>query len=468
VFARLREVPSDDVEQSYEDLIDRLAGLFERARERIAARMTEAGMPFTIALQQQVLVPNAEGTGWEGRQEVVPLNFLREDRSAWPPQVLAEWLVDARSMAEELGALFEDRVIVNGAFPAGSRFTGVEAGVSDRSDELDMLVRAAVLSPMDAYVKSLDSPAVGDDSLARRIATDVVRIMSTGKLTARRSIALAGIQTASDEVSIPGCRVRVLSGAEMGELADYRGPRSGPIGGLRGLPHFVIATHVMEVDAPTDNPNRVGMLPIPSLYLALLLHGFDLAGTGVMATYIIPEWWFGGMVMRPFNMRSHVEGTRKLERHQLEAASVTATRLDQFRIDAPERPSEVALQRFMLGCGRQDAIEAILDFVIALEALLLPYDRDSRNADMSYRFRVHGAHYLAASPLGVERRSVFGQLRRLYEVRSRIVHGDNYPGPNEAIGFRAEARQLAARGLLRAVSEGFPDPTGFNRLVLGD
>lgn len=234
------------------------------------------------------------------------------------------------------------------------------------------------------------------------------------------------------------------------------------------MPHFVIATHVMEVDAPTDKPTWIGMLPIPSLYMALLLHGFDLAGTGVMATYIVPEWWSGGMSMRPFTMRSNVDGSRKLERHHMEAASVTAARLDHFRIDAPERPSEVALQRFMLGCGRQDAIEAILDFVIALEALLLPYDRDSRNADMSYRFRVHGAHYIATSPLGVERRSIFGQLRRLYDVRSRIVHGDNYPDSNEAIGFRAEARQLAGRGLLRAVSEGFPDPAGFNRLVLGD
>lgn len=167
VFARLRDVPSDDVEQSYDDLIDRLAALFERAREQIAARMTETGMPFTIAVQQQVLVPNAEGTGWEGREEVVPINFLREDRSPWPSQVLAEWLVDARSVAEELGALFEDLVIVNGAFPGGSRFAGVEAGVIDRSDELDMLMRTAVLSPMDGYVKSLHSPAVGDDSLAR-------------------------------------------------------------------------------------------------------------------------------------------------------------------------------------------------------------------------------------------------------------------------------------------------------------
>lgn len=170
--------------------------------------------------------------------------------------------------------------------------------------------------------------------------------MSTGKLTARRSIALAGIETESDEVSIPGFRVRALSGTEMGELADFRGPRSGPIGGLRCMPHFVIATHVMEVDAPTDKPTWIGMLPIPSLYMALLLHGFDLPGTGVMATYIVPEWWSGGMSMRPFTMRSNVDGSRKLERHHMEAASVTAARLDHFRIDAPERPSEVALQRW--------------------------------------------------------------------------------------------------------------------------
>jgi hypothetical protein len=461
-------VPDDDVERSHDDLIGRLAALFETARERIAARMTEAGMPFTIAVQRQVLEPNAEGTGWGGRWDLATINYLREDRSPWPDSVLADWMVGARSLAEELAVLFDDRVISSAAFPSGSRFAGLGSSDVNRNDDLDMVMRSAVLRPMDAYVLALPSASVGDASLAHKIATEVIRIMSTGTLTARRSIALAGIETVSDEIAVVGARIRRLSSAEMGELADFGGPKTSPIGGLRGMPRDVIATHVMEVDTPTDKPNWIGELPIPSLYLALLLHGFDLASTGVMATYIVPDWWPGGTSMRPFTMRSHVEGSRSLEQHHLEASSATAARLDRFRVDTPERPAEVALQRFMLGCGRQDAIEAILDFVIALEALLLPYDRDSRNADMSYRFRVHGAHYLATSPLGSERRSVFGQLRRLYDVRSRIVHGDNYPDPSEAIGFRMEARQLASRGLLRAVSDGFPDPAVFNRLVLGD
>jgi len=182
-------------------------------------------------------------------------------------------------------------------------------------------------------------------------------------------------------------------------------------------------------------------------------------------TEVLPEWWFGGILSRLIPLKEFSRGPSALTQKQFGDACQTATLLEQFRLDTPERPAELALQRFALGCGRSDAIDSILDFVIALEALLLPYDPGTRFADLSYRFRVHGAHFIAGSK--EQRRSVFRALNKLYEIRSRIVHGDNYPDAEEAIAAANEARGLAARGLLKAVHHGFPDPPLFNRMVLG-
>lgn len=73
----------------------------------------------------------------------------------------------------------------------------------------------------------------------------------------------------------------------------------------------------------------------------------------------------------------------------------TAARLGGYHIDAPSSERDLALHRFYSGAARTDAADAVLDFVIALESLLLPYDENARLGDLGYRFRMHGAHYLA-------------------------------------------------------------------------
>ena len=89
------------------------------------------------------------------------------------------------------------------------------------------------------------------------------------------------------------------------------------------------------------------------------------------------------------------------------------------------------MHRFTLGCGRVDQADRLIDFVVALEALLLPYDKEARNSNLSYRFSLHGAFFLAEAPL--ERRTVFEGLKKLYDTRSRLVHGGGYPDPAETM-----------------------------------
>lgn len=104
----------------------------------------------------------------------------------------------------------------------------------------------------------------------------------------------------------------------------------------------------------------------------------------------------------------------------------------------------------------------MLDFVIALEALLLP---DDSRGDLSYRFRLHGAYYLSSSVM--ERPGIAEQLNDLYKLRSRLVHGGKYPEQEKLSSVRETARDFARIGLIRAVHDGFPTGAEFTQVILG-
>lgn len=148
-----------------------------------------------------------------------------------------------------------------------------------------------------------------------------------------------------------------------------------------------------------------------------------------------------------------------------ERIRTAAVQLERYNVSEPKSARELALHRFYLGNARSNTADAVLDFVIALESLLLPYDEDARHAELGYRFRLHGARYIARTRS--ERREISRQLAALYGLRSRLVHGSGYPTASEIEAGRASAEEFARRGLLRAVSDGFPTDASFRDLILG-
>ena len=72
--------------------------------------------------------------------------------------------------------------------------------------------------------------------------------------------------------------------------------------------------------------------------------------------------------------------------------------------------------------ARDTYADALLNFVIVLEALLLRGEK----TELTYRFKINGANYLSNSFAEKELR--YNQLGELYEFRSRLVHGGKkYP-----------------------------------------
>ena len=90
------------------------------------------------------------------------------------------------------------------------------------------------------------------------------------------------------------------------------------------------------------------------------------------------------------------------------------------RIMASERHHlRIPAQRLVDGGNRSREDDAIIDYAIGLEALLMK----GINAELSYRFALRGATVLTWN--GGDKKKLFDELRDFYEVRSNIVHGSH-------------------------------------------
>jgi hypothetical protein len=209
---------------------------------------------------------------------------------------------------------------------------------------------------------------------------------------------------------------------------------------------------------------------------ALQLHGHWVAGD-FYRVQSDPPWLMPIRQHLPLTAPGIVLGHSTLTPESFSTSLATARMLTGYGITQPRSPKDLALHRFFAGVARQgasdflpggadrNAADAVLDFTIALEALLLPYDENARHGDLGYRFRMHGAHFLADYP--AQRAACARKLATIYEMRSRLVHGGKYPSLDEIKTARDDARDLARRGLLSAVLRGFPAAREFNQMILG-
>jgi hypothetical protein len=199
----------------------------------------------------------------------------------------------------------------------------------------------------------------------------------------------------------------------------------------------------------------------PSLVLALQLHGYRIAGRYAKETSD-PTWLFAGSGGLELTLPGRVFESSSLGRGALSSVFETRDRLDGYSLLRPRSAKDMALHRFMSGLARTTDVDAVVDFTIALEALLLP---GMSTGELNFRFKLHGAYYLAEEPS--QRQGLAKRLRDIYDMRSRLVHGGKYPDADKIAAARNDACDLARRGLLRAVSEGFPDDVYFGQLLLG-
>jgi Apea-like HEPN len=452
-----------------EPLLAELQDLFESARELVAGSLAASKINPVVTVDQLLVETNADRTGWGIRQTQIDVNVLAvTPRFDYRP-TLDEWVPRAYDLAARLEQQYRDSLPLGSPLSLiGGELVADEWLDRSGSDEPRRVLSEFILAPTRWYLTNVQSAATGDPELARKIASEVLEILRTGECLVRQSVPLERLEPAAD-LSNGRVRIRVLSPVERGEYVEPSLPKRGSrYGHLMTGNRMSAPTAELEVDTVCKDTRQFSVLPAPAMLVALQLHQVPLIGPGVVLSRIRPEWYSVGTSGRPVPMRQAAIEVQPYELNQAQfaAACQTAERLKAYRIDDPQRAAELALRRFNLGCGREDFADALVDFVVALEALLLPYDDQTRNTELSYRFRMHGAHFVAGLP--AERSAIFDQLRHLYGIRSRLVHGGNHPTISEIRSAERDAFSLAARGLLKAVNEGFPDAVHFRRILLGE
>lgn len=447
-----------------------LAELFTAVRGAVARRLESAGVPFVIPVALPIIQRDQRGPGsWETDTIEQLLNVLRVGlavrRAA--PWLTATEIYQARDCAAKLASV---TTTLPFWAPLGAYGWELIRGMDDESSDFSITEEDLsewtfihiILPALRWHLESLPSIGVEDRLRVVEFANEVLSVAQDDCLRYRVLAPLSGIDLASPhEVIREGeISIRHLSNEEQGAwFMEHQGPPAFSLVGAE--PPQVLLE--FSVSGPRKGQHFPAGGITPQLIAAFQLHGFDIASKGAIE-YSQPRWMqpFSNPVPIALPQRSRPTSTSELTSTDFSAIIQTADQLGNYDLTRPRKPQDLALHRFISGKARQSDVDAVLDSMIGLEALLVP---GTSPGDISYRFSLHGAHYLADDYSA--RSLIRGQLRDIYKMRNNLVHGNRYPEQDALASARANAEDLLRRGLLRAIHEGFPTPEEFAQMLLG-
>jgi len=310
------------------------------------------------------------------------------------------------------------------------------------------------------YLQQIPALDVGSPGLAEGLIDNLLELVEGTRIRLVQSVAIAGLRLSGPALNHGGVTVRELTGEEVGGLVQVRqpdwSPRRSPFAPY--FPEFhsercalIVRTEHVKTEQPRSS--RLG-----AILLSLQLLGFDPRGSGEAASETEPGPSIAGGGSR---LRLSATGEiRDFSSDDLRDVIQLAALIPDEVFSGPKSRPTIALHRFGVAVGEKFPADALIDFVTALEALLLT----GRN-ELSYRLALYGAKYLSTDP--GERQRLFADLRELYDVRSDLVHGTigGLADPKlEAL--RRTARELAGRLLVKALRDGWPSAKQLDALTI--
>lgn len=455
---------------THNNLQNELEALFVAASSDCARRARDLGLPWTVTEPQTTITrdrndPNA----WQSKDGAVSRNILASKNIPLfrlAPLLSNEVVSSAKKCASHIVELASDNLPFFSPFEGNGRLltlspaAGNVPAASYENDAADWTMRHLLLPALYEHLKALPSLRTVSGSAARSFASDVLKVATASNLEYLMTIPLAGIKVASPVSSTSGDAVlRRLTSKEQGNLLAAWGIATTNFG--TALP-LVALELIIPTGRNAQNPDTRELL---SKWLcALFLLGYDATGYRAQLRSH-PSWVTPGTMSMPVILPLQPSTWSNVTRAKFDRLIRTVNLLKSYSTSDPHSVHDLALHRFCSGAARASHVDGVLDFVIALESLLLPYDEDARRGDLGYRFRSHGAHLLSKAKS--ERRQVARQLTDLYSLRSRLVHGSGYPTPAEIESGWIAAKEFARRGLHSGITKGFPTAADFKAMVLG-
>lgn len=454
------------------DIQDMLAILFAAAQADTARRIQKLGLPFVVSESGKTIVRDeANPDGWTSSNTTVRKNILASENGPIlrvAPLLSNDVISSVRECASSLVALNRSNLPFFSPFSGASwtLTTDIESyrtkvSPTYETDPAAWTCEHLLLPALLEHLKRLPNLRRASRKAANSFATDVLQVATASDLEYLLSIPLSGITAKSRVASAAGDAVlRPLTSMEQGSFLPAFG--GDAINFTFVAPPFVSLDLIVRTDRCASNPDV--REPISRWLCALSLNGYEPAGYSTrMQSH--PPWRMPGTMHTPVILPSMPDSWSRITAIRFQKVLGTVQQLRRYSISDPKSEQDLALHRYCSGVARTNRVDGILDFAIALEALLLPYDEDARRGDLAYRFRIHGGYFLSREKR--ERAQVARQLTALYELRSRLVHGGHYPTPTDINTGWITAKELARRGLCRAITESFPSATTFKTMILG-
>lgn len=119
------------------------------------------------------------------------------------------------------------------------------------------------------------------------------------------------------------------------------------------------------------------------------------------------------------------------------------------------RTFQVAISRLNESEKRENPFDKLLDAVVGLEAILLSSKGEDLRGELSYRFSLNYSSLFPAE----ERRAEFRRARKIYSMRSQVVHAGNI-GKDKMPDFKSAADEAAEmlRFLIKRFLKSAADP----------
>lgn len=424
----------------------------ESVRATVVKRLLDVNLPTSISIEVPIVNLGPPGQ-WETNIEVRQVASVYNHAVA--KRISPQGLPWEFGIADKLMALAE---FLEDSTDLASRNEARSVASPAKTPE-DTIV-STYLEPMSRrYLYSLTDLAIPDDRAIEGFAKELAGVVAEGTPRYHFQLHLSGLLL--DETIRDGnVTLRPLTHSELGFLSKllYPNPTEAamleqdllvPSRRTSSLP-----TSLIEVELALDRPFQDGFGEADILHrfvLACSLHGIDIGGTGVMMASRYPRWiGLGGTFSMPSPVLGRLVST-PVEMDQAKFAELMelARRMPPLS-ESSNTQGAIALYRalrgFMTPIGEGDGF---LDFAVALEAALL----SKGGSELSFRFALYGAALLRRTRLPQE---TFEELRKVYQMRSKLVHGSKYSDSERAKAGRL-AKELCKSVLLEALVGDWPD-----------
>ena len=454
----------EDLQMSSDDIKEILREWLEESRESYAFAIKKAGLPTLVKMPVPVVEIHDEGS-ISTKYVYEEFSILRTPRFFIKDIKLPD-LDRLKPVAEFLFSKYGDRCKYQVLISPLQNFSGVN-DVSFDEEPITWIIHNIFGECLVQYIGEVSDISKPDKELLSRIIEFGFEFPNYDLIDILDVIPVAGLNSDSPLI-YKNLLLRPLTPREMGNWSMLPMHAQTFPGQLNltlhsGLAPFFQPSHALEIRTKVDKRERPEVSHLAQRFIiALQLLGLEPGSYASGERSYHPDWGFFGRIKPMIRTGlSSMYANKEIDQECFEEAYELAQLIDEAAVTSPSSAQDIALHRFNLSLTREKEIDALIDLTICLEALLLPRIRD----ELRFRFRLHGSLWLSEDP--EERKSLYEHnLKKIYDTRSAIVHGGQFPTTQELNETVIEAKELTRKALLKAMKQGWPTADTFKELCL--